>query len=281
MDYSFTRYLAAKQTVDDRSLNTHVWETLRRKLPDGPLSILEIGAGTGTMIDRLAARGLPGSGGRYTAIDADPSNTAEARRRLGAQPFPFELVIETIDVYDFIRREQGQKTWDLLVAHAVLDLLDLPRTLPGLLALLRAEGLFYFTLNFDGLTVLEPAIDEAFDQHIMALFHQTMDERIIDGRPAGHSCTGRRLLSSLPVAGGELLAAGSSDWVIIPGRDGYPADEAYFLHHILHFFETSLEGLSELEQPRFSEWLARRRSQIEAAELIYIAHQIDICGLVR
>jgi hypothetical protein len=117
-------------------------------------------------------------------------------------------------------------------------------------------------------------------KHIMALFHQTMDERIIDGRPAGHSCTGRRLLSSLPVAGGELLAAGSSDWVIIPGRDGYPADEAYFLHHILHFFETSLEGLSELEQPRFSEWLARRRSQIEAAELIYIAHQIDICGHV-
>jgi SAM-dependent methyltransferase len=281
MDYSFIRYLSAKKTVDDRSLNAYVWETLRRQLPAGPLSILEIGSGTGTMIDRLATRGLPGPGGRYTAIDADPTSTAEAKRRLSAQPFPFDLAIETVDIHDFIRREQGQKTWDLLVAHAVLDLLDISRTLPGLLALLRTGGFFYFTLNFDGVTILEPPLAESFDQQIVALYHQSMDRRTIDGRQAGHSCTGRRLLSEIPMAGGVVLAAGSSDWVVWPGRGGYPADEAYFLHHILHFFETSLASLANLEQARFLDWLARRRAQIEAAELIYIAHQIDLCGQVR
>ena len=40
----FVRYLAAKQTVDDRALNAHVYETLRAALPPGPLDVLEVGA---------------------------------------------------------------------------------------------------------------------------------------------------------------------------------------------------------------------------------------------
>ena len=54
----FVRYLAAKQTVDDRALNAHVYETLRAALPPGPLDVLEVGAGAGAMLDRLATRGL-------------------------------------------------------------------------------------------------------------------------------------------------------------------------------------------------------------------------------
>ena len=91
MDYSFPRYLAAKQTVDDRALNAHVWQTLRAVLPPGPLDVLEVGAGTGTMVDRLERRGLLASGGRYTAIDADPHNMVEAGWRLRARPLPVGL----------------------------------------------------------------------------------------------------------------------------------------------------------------------------------------------
>lgn len=279
MDYSFTRYLAAKQSIDDRSLNHTVRQALLRELPPGPLDILEVGAGTGAMIDRLAAREVLSPGGRYTAIDADPANIAEARVRLAAADLPVSLELAAADVYDFARRARGRR-WGLLIAHAFLDLVDVPRLLPQLFALLRPGGLFYFTINFDGLTVLEPAVDPEFDQQVIDLYHRTMDERRVDGRPTGGSRAGRALLQQIPAAGGEILAAGASDWVVLPRRERYPADEAYFLHHLLHFFEASLTGRPELDPQRFSSWLARRRAQVDAAELILIAHQIDVCGWV-
>ncbi len=56
-EYSFIRYLAAKKSVDDRALNRHVWETLKSSLAaqvaETPVRILEIGAGIGTMVERL------------------------------------------------------------------------------------------------------------------------------------------------------------------------------------------------------------------------------------
>jgi SAM-dependent MidA family methyltransferase len=52
VNYNFSRYLAAKKTVDDRALNKDVWQRLRQAMPDQP-DILEIGAGIGTMVERL------------------------------------------------------------------------------------------------------------------------------------------------------------------------------------------------------------------------------------
>lgn len=277
---NFIRYLAVKQTVDDRALNTHVYETLRAELPLGPLDVLEVGAGTGAMLDRLVARGLLAAGGRYTAVDADPANVAAALERYSRRTSPVSVSWEAADVYDFVRRKRGRRAWDLLIAHAFLDLVDAPRLLPELLALLRPGGLFYFTINFDGLTILEPPVDPGFDEQVIDLYHRTMDERTADGRPAGDSRSGRHLLWQLPAAGAEILAAGASDWVVVPSRGGYAADEADFLRAILGFFEQSLSGRPELNPARLAGWLARRRAQIEAGELIYVAHQIDVCGRV-
>ena len=278
---NFIRYLAAKRTVDDRALNAHVYETLRAELPPGALDVLEVGAGTGAMLDRLAARGLLAAGGRYTAVDADPANVAAAIERYSRWTSPVSVSWEAADVYDFARRERGWRTWDLLIAHAFLDLVDAPSLLPQLFALLRPGGLFYFTINFDGLTILEPPVDPGFDEQVIDLYHRTMDERTADGHPAGDSRSGRHLLWQLPAAGTEILAAGASDWVVVPSRGGYAADEATFLRAILGFFEQSLSGRPELDPARLAEWLARRRAQIEAGELIYVAHQMDVCGRVH
>lgn len=279
MEYSFTRYLAAKQPIDDRSLNRGVYEELVAQLPLGPLEILEIGAGTGTMIDRLDALGLLARGGRYTAVDADPANIAAARARLAGAELPVTVELVAADVFDFVQRE-GVRRWDLLIANAFLDLTDGPRLLPQLFQMLSPGGYFYFTINFDGLTILEPPLDPEFDEKVISLYHQTMDERRVAGRATGGSRAGRALLSQIPAAGGEILAAGSSDWVVLPHQNRYPGDEAYFLHHILHFFEESLTGRPELEPEQLAVWLARRHAQVEAGELILIAHQLDICGRV-
>jgi len=168
----------------------------------------------------------------------------------------------------------------MLIAHAFLDLIDVPAALPHLLALLRPGGLFYFTLNFDGVTIFEPALDPALDAQIERLYHETMDRRIVNGLPSGDSRTGRHLFAHLRGAGAQILAAGSSDWVVFPGPAGYPADEASFLHAILQTVERALHGHPELDAAQFAAWVAARREQVERAELTYIAHQIDVLGSV-
>lgn len=276
MIYNFARYLSAKKTVDDRALNGHVWQTLRQTLPPQP-RILEIGAGIGTMVERLVEQQFI-SAATYTAIDNQPENIATARQRLAHLPAGIELNLEAIDLFDFMERERGKRPWDLLIAHAFLDLMDIPATLPQLFALLQPGGLFYFSINFDGVTTLEPAIDPALDAHIERLYHQTMDERLTDGKPSGDSRSGRHLFGQLRQAGAQILAAGSSDWVVFAGNDGYPADEKYFLQFIVETMRRALAGHPALDPAEFAAWIAQRQAQIETGELVYIAHQLDFFG---
>ncbi len=302
-EYSFLRYLAAKKDLDDRSLNRHVLETLAGYLLESvrtsPLRVLEVGCGIGTMLERLIDWQLIGEAA-YTGIDLNPGNIVEARLRfrryaaargadlsmeaglfLFRQPWLTASVeFKVIDLFDFLAREQGRSRWDLIIAHAFLDLVDLGTTLPGLLGLLAPGGFFYFTLNFDGSTVFKPTIDPGLDRLIETLYHRNMDQRCVAGRPSGSSCTGRRLFAGLQAAGATVLAAGSSDWVVFPGPDGYPGDEAYFLHFIIHTIQQALEGHPELPAAEFGAWVARRHDQVQRGELIYLARQLDFLGRV-
>ncbi len=58
------------------------------------------------------------------------------------------ITLEAVDLFDFIDREPGKAAWDLLVAHAFLDLVDLAATLPRLLSLLAPGGVFLFHPQF-------------------------------------------------------------------------------------------------------------------------------------
>ncbi len=288
-EYSFIRYLAAKKDLDDRSLNRHVRETLARHLlqtrKTPPFRVLEVGCGIGTMLERLLDwQLLPEAA--YTGIDFHPDNIAEARARRQSYAaargggLAVAAEFEAIDLFNFLAREQGRAAWDLIVAHTFLDLVDLEATLPGLLALLAPGAFFYFTLNFDGATIFEPTIDPELDRLIETLYHRSMDERRVEGRPSGSSRTGRRLFGHLKAAGGTVLAAGSSDWLVFPGADGYPGDEAYFLHFIIHTIQQALEGHPELPEADFRAWIEKRHAQIQQGELLYIAHQLDFFGQV-
>lgn len=297
----FIRYLSAKRTVDDRALNRLVLEVVTRALPrtsaGEPLTILEVGAGIGTMIERLIEWGIL-SHAHYTAIDSSRENSIHAIQRLKrkAADHNFDvreqagrlllsgnglsLTVEFIpmDLYAFSRQQTGSRWWDLIIANAFLDLVDLSGSLPLLLSLCRREGLFYFTINYDGLTILEPVSDPALDDLILSLYHRTMDERIVAGKHSGDSRTGRHLITHLSTLGAEILAAGSSDWVVIAGADGYPADEAFFLHFIVDTIYQAVRGHTELEHSRLEQWIKERHGQIERGELVYIAHQIDVAG---
>jgi hypothetical protein len=73
-----------------------------------------------------------------------------------------------------------------------------------------------------------------------------------------------------------LLSAGSSDWVVFPDRGRYPDDEAHFLHHIVHTIDCELKTHPSLDPSAFQAWIAARHRQIDAGELTYIAHQLDV-----
>lgn len=301
-EYAFPRYLSSKKTVDDRSLNGRVWNTLKRSIVSLPsehsLEVLEIGAGIGTMFERVFEWGLAAKFG-YTALDAMPENISEACRRIpvwaGARKHSFEqtgemsfsVIDENInssfkliqeDVFEFIRDESILGQWDLLIANAFLDLIDVPSALPKILRLLKPGGLFYFTINFDGGTIFEPEVDPELESKIQTFYHETMDHRVTSGRPSGDSRTGRHFFRHVLKAGASLVDAGSSDWVVFPGPDGYCEDEAYFLHFIVHTIGAALKGHPALQPEQLSAWVCQRHEQIDRGTLVYIAHQLDFLG---
>jgi SAM-dependent methyltransferase len=298
-EYSFIRYLSSKKSLDDRALNRHVLEKLKAVIPvaghHNPLRVLEVGSGIGTMIERLLDWDML-TYADYTAIDVDPGNIIESLHRLSrwAEEGDFEfsrsgarsalikmaagsvsITFHPMDVYDFFEKEKDTQSWDLLIAHAFMDLVHIPVIIPCFCRLLKPCGLLYLTLNFDGVTILLPALHDDLDEKIIALYHRSMDERIINGKQAGDSKTGRKLFTQLQSAGSKILAAGSSDWIVYPTEGYYPQDEAYFLHHIIHTIHEELKNHPWLDSDRFNAWIKKRHAQVERAELIYIAKQFD------
>ncbi len=295
--YDFQRYLNAKKTVDDRALNAMVWSRLGEEinLKAKKLDVLEIGMGTGTMLERMLESRILVRGA-YTGLDAQAENIRAAQLNLAKWSAQLNLVYDPVenfirlrgdgveikcrfisqDLYDFMDGGDQNRQWDLLMANAFLDLVDASATLPRLAGLLRPGGLAYFSINFDGLSIFEPVIDAHLDTAVLDAYHNSMDCR----EGGGSSQTGRKLFSWLREAGFQLLAAGASDWVVFPGPDGYNGDEKYFLRHILHFVEDSLQNHPDLPQECLQEWLALRRQQLEKEELVYIAHQIDFLARV-
>jgi hypothetical protein len=292
MTFDYARYLAAKVTVDDRALNRHVLAELLRLMPAGAPRVLEAGAGLGTMVARLMGWGAIGNG-EYVLLDADRKLLDRSRqwlrdwaaaRGLRSDPLPDGLWVGDIRVRlvhaelgGYLAAAHGAQA-DVLIANAVLDLVDVPAILPGLLRLLVPGGVYWFTVNYDGESIFEPG--HPHDDQIMRAYHRDMDERVRYGRPAGESRTGRRLFHHLRAAGAPALAAGPSDWVVSAGPDGnYPGDEAYFLRSILTTIQNALRDRQDRVEPEdLTGWLAERRRQLAAGELVYIAHQLDFAG---
>ncbi len=289
-------YLAVKKSIDDRALNHHVLETLRKSLPQTTsgeaVNILEIGAGIGTMLERLVDRNLLSGPVAYVATDSDPEQLRAARQylsqwaqkenhtlswlgehrgRIRTATAEISLTLNLSSAEQLADRSDSQGMFHLLIAHAVLDLVDFPALLPQLLTNLTTNGLAYFTCNFDGETVFLPKW--AGDEQIIELYHGSMEARL-----AGASHTGRRLLSFVQRPGLELLAAGSSDWVIHPRNHHYQEDETYFLHAIIETVERELSHNAETPSG-LSDWARLRHLQVEAGELTFLARHLDL--LVR
>lgn len=300
----FRRYLRAKRTVDDRALDRVLVGRLRSELAalaadrSGPLTVLEVGAGIGTMPERLLAwEVLPPGEIRYEAVDIEPANARATRRRLrdwAADRPAWEasadggtvrvdgpdrtLVLDAVtdDAVEFVGGTD--RTWELLIGAAFLDLLGLDR-LPALLSALDAGGLWYFPITFDGGTRFGPP--HPADRAVERYYHRHMD-----AKPGGDSRAGSHALGRLRATEGgtSVLGVAGSDWVVRPGADGYPGDEAYFLEHILDTVGDAVADVDrgdDLTDDRLAAWLDDRRGRLAADDLVYLTHQLDLLGRIE
>ncbi len=264
-------------------MNRDVMQTVLASLPtERPVRIAELGGGVGTMVDRLIETGsIPEA--HYLIVDTEAEFLEEARtlapqwqqgRTRSTQiPTPgvcFEVSTRHALLEDWLHEDDS--VFDLIIAHAVLDLVDTKDILPRLLQRLAPQGVFWPTINFDGETIFMPK--DPRDAALMDAYHRSMDERTRDGQAAGSSTAGRELFGHIRAAGGIIVRAGSSDWVVFGDASGYEADEAYFVHHIIHTVEQEL-GTHPTLGASVAGWGELRHAQVESGELVYIAHQLD------
>jgi len=268
-------YLEAKRTIDDRSINPTVWQQMLRAVAEREgdlLQIAEIGAGTGTMIDRLREWGmfdpaiLRGRRVQYDGWEINADTAALLQKRVEASA---EIHTGRVHVGDVRERDREAK-FDLVIANAVLDLFA-PEAMAELIhAMLTPNGLLYASIVFDGVTLMEPTIEPAVDAEVLQLYHRSMTQGF-----------GRRHVWALHDAGFDIREIGSSDWIIPPRRKGPTEDERTLVETILDMMETSVSeqitsgGDSAITVNDLSRWIALRREQLHRGALLFEAHQLD------
>ncbi|MFN8533602.1 MAG: hypothetical protein U0556_08655 [Dehalococcoidia bacterium] len=286
------RYLTAKVSLDDRSLNPHVLGWVRGWLAgQSRLRVLEAGAGIGTMVERLLRWRLvqPERSVEYVVTDADRRLLALGATRLERQAaalgYPVQNLGDCLRIGEAltVRFEPWDVTgpagsmggpFDLVIAHHLLDLLDLEAAVPVILGSLRPGGAFWFTLNADGKTAWAPEVGDGVDDVVEGLYHASMDRH--DG--SAHSRTGRRLPMVIRAAGGALAAIGGSDWAIAAGPDGFRADDQTVLEAMLDFHRDALAD--DFEPTVLDGWIRTRKDQLERGELVLVVSQVDVAGTV-
>ncbi len=289
--FDYPEYLAIKQAIDDRSLNQSVWQalaaSLKSKVGSHGFRILEIGAGTGSMIIRLLNAGLLDHC-QYFAVELEPGFARVAENELsvwaGAHGCRMEVIGpsrwtlgngKVIEIQwltaDILELPSGCDAgyFDLLIGHAIIDLLPVPECLPGLLHLVKPGGGYYFSLNFAGVTSFSPS--HSRDLEITEAYHRDMDRRF-PGIKWRASQTGQLLGSWLKEQGHLVLADGDSNWQLSSGPTP-SAEDNRFIGNILDTMAKALAGLEGLE-----DWLNLRRQQVDSGSLLFFAANRDYFG---
>ena len=162
--YSPVRYLTAKATVDDDALNEAVLDRLTDHFAETGrpfLRVIELGAGVGSTYLRMLDNLLTGIG-RYTMVDLDAESLAVAQRVADENPGyakPGAFVVDTVveDAIGYLKRQAnaGSRA-ELIVAQALVDLLNVPTFLAAAFDVLEPGGYLYLPITFDGETVFGP-----------------------------------------------------------------------------------------------------------------------------
>lgn len=295
--FDYVQYLDVKKSIDDRSLNKTVWLEFSNWLKvesnrGASIKILEIGAGIGTMIERLLESSLLIKC-HYVAIEPEVAFKDAAVDRLKAwadnhscyfkidskglwriSSNKLDITIEWVEAdAGKIDKLFGKDEFNALLSHAVIDLLPVPEIMPSILEKLKAQGGCYFSLNFSGQTNFYPKHEN--DDVVSASYHADMDSRFpsVDWQP---SLTGSTLPNWLKSYGCQKVIDGDSDWQLGKSEElgGLNNEDGLFVRNILDTIKKALAGL-----PGIDAWLATRYEQLEQGQLAIKISNSDCFGL--
>jgi len=214
-------WLDLREPVDHRSLAAGPLERLTATFGGAPVSVADLGAGSGSALRALAPR-LGGSQ-RWTLIDSDAALLAHARQRLIAWADAVEAEGETLRLTKagatihvvFLANElardpfpQAAAAADLVVAAAFFDLAGEAWLTAFIERLAAARNTLYAPLIYDGLKRFAPAHD--LDQAVLAAFnaHQRSEKGL--GPALGPDAA--RRLAELASIRGYTATAVASPW---------------------------------------------------------------------
>lgn len=255
-----TDWLSLRAPADARArASTGLDGMLCDALPDGPLRILDIGAGGGNNLRYLAGM-LLGSQS-WTLVDHDAAlldSVALPDSVAGLEMRPL-----TLDLADDLAGLplSGQ---DLVTASAFFDLVSADWLDAFAAACVQADvATMLFTLTVDGRLSWQP--EEAEDEEIATLFRQHMSTDKGFGLALGTDAP-PAMAAAFQQAGYQVVARDSA-WHLGPSDVGLQ-------HELLTGYVGAAAALAPTRRDAFDDWAARRRAHIpaERAELI-VGHQ--------
>jgi SAM-dependent methyltransferase len=305
--FDFPSYLEAKFAIDSASLNASVYARFRNHLRNIVDSrVLDLGTGTGAMLRRILELELPGQV-QLVGLDQEQQNLAagvdrleQALRDRGYRIGDKRQIGEVRSIWgkkggneiriEFLRGDlldtatTGKlEPFDCITAHSFMDLMPLQRAVAVIRGLLKAGGVFYPTLNYDGLTVLLPEYeDEGFEGRLLRIYNRSMEHRRNRGRKTGGALSGRRLYRRLLEGGFAILGVGSSDWNVFPSGAANNEEQKLFLTAILSMIEKEARrhnaagAGTNVDAKLLARWHADRLEAVQNNSLSLIVHQLDL-----
>lgn len=285
-------WLAARDPYDVAALDGAAISMLRawaaQQPTDRPLRVVDLGCGTGAGL-RRALGWLGGRAVHAYAVDGDPAllarldvgdsgaglatvGDAAGSNRPQGQGVVLPVLADLLGPLD----ESGgpaDGTVDLVVSHAVADLLPLDRFAMRVAALLRPGGYAHLALTYDGETAFAPTDDPRLDRRVTDAYHRHMDLARAGRFSHGGSTAGRRLFEEVTAAGLDVVQAAPSIWNV-RASDG-PAGRAV-LDSLVGFIVRSVSELGEPPPAELACWERARRAALNAGELGVRVRHVDI-----
>ena len=264
-------WLAARAPYDEAALDQAAIAHLAAwgaALPPGYApSVVDLGSGTGAALRRVARWLAPRPLVAY-AVDQDAGllTRAVATGPAGTRPVRCDLLRPLAAAGG-----PADGSVDLILGHALADLLPLDRLAERAAALVRPGGLVHLALAYDGLTAFAP--DAPLDAEMIAAFHRHMDRPAHRMLGYGGSTAGRRLGPALATAGLDILADAPSVWEV-QAQDGEAGRRV--LARLIRYVAEAARDLGDVPAVDIARWERAQRAALDGGTLSVRVRHRDV-----